>query len=192
VLIAGSPGPATAGRATDELRGSIDQVVRILDDPALKAPARTGERRAAISRVMHDAIDYPDAAMRALGLHWRDRTGAEREAFVALFGDLVTYSYIVRIEPYAGEKVVYVGESVEGGAATVRTRIETRQGRDIPVDYRMHQRGPRWLIYDVVVEGVSLIANYRAQFNTIIQTSSYAELVRRIQARLAELTAPPR
>lgn len=189
-LTGGLPERGMAGSATDQLRPSIDEVIRILDDPALKTPARTKERRAAIRRVMDTVIDYRDASMRALGPHWRNRTEAEREEFVALFTDLVAYSYIARIEPYAGVRVAYVAESVEEGIVTVRTKIETRTDREFPVDYRMHRNGTRWLVYDVVVEGVSLVANYRTQFNTIIQTSSYAELVRRIRARLAELAAP--
>jgi phospholipid transport system substrate-binding protein len=180
------PGSATAGGATDALRPTIDEVVRILDDPALKGPAHAPERRAALRGVMEGVIDFPEAARRALALHWRDRTEAERAEFVGLFKDLVTYSYILKIEPYAGETVVFVGESEHDGITTVFTKVQSRRG-PIPVDYRMHELGSRWLVYDVFVEGISLVGNYRAQFNTIIQTASYAELVRRIKARLGEL-----
>lgn len=179
---------AAPGSATDALRPAIDHVLRILADPALKGAAQTPARRAALRGAIDDVIDFPEAARRALALHWRNRTEAERAEFVALFTDLVTYSYILKVEPYAGEMVVFIGESEHAGATTVLTKIQTRQG-PVPVDYRMHERGGRWLVYDVLVEGVSLVGNYRAQFNTIIQTSSYAELVRRIKARLAELAA---
>jgi phospholipid transport system substrate-binding protein len=162
--------------------------LRILDDPALKGEARTGERRAALRGVMESVIDFPEAARRALAVHWRARTEPEREEFVGLFKDLVTYSYIRLMEPYAGETVQIVGESQTNGTTTVLTRIHRRQGEPIPVDYRMHLVGTRWLIYDVTVEGVSLVANYRVQFNTIIQTSSYGELVRRMRARVAALS----
>ncbi len=188
LLIGAAPGPAVAGGATDALRPAIDHVRRILDDPALKGPARTPERRAALRGVLEGVIDFPEASRRALAVHWRDRTDAERAEFVALFKDLVTYSYIVKIEPYAGEPVVFTGESEHDGMTTVLTRIQTRQGT-IPVDYRMHVRDGRWLVYDVLVEGVSLVGNYRAQFNSIIQTSSFAELVRRMKVRLTELAA---
>jgi phospholipid transport system substrate-binding protein len=140
---------------------------------------------------MEGAIDFPEAARRALAVHWRARTEAEREEFVGLFKDLVTYSYIRLMEPYAGETVQIVGESQTNGTTTVLTRIQRRQGEPVPVDYRMHLRGPRWLIYDVVVEGVSLVGNYRVQFNTIIQTASYGELIRRVRARVAALTQAP-
>ena len=110
-LVGALPDRAGAGGATDELRPAIDKVLRILDDPALKGEAKTRERRAALRSVMESAIDFPEAARRALAAHWRARTEAEREEFVGLFKDLVTYSYIRLMEPYAGETVQIVGES---------------------------------------------------------------------------------
>jgi phospholipid transport system substrate-binding protein len=181
------PPRASAAGAADELRPSIDKVLGILADPDLKGEAHTRERRAALRGVIENAIDFAEAARRALASHWRARTDAEREEFVTLFKDLVTYSYIRMMEPYAGEAVQIAGELQADGATTVLTRIHRRQGEPIPVDYRMHRRGGRWLIYDVVVERVSLVGNYRGQFNTIIQTSSYDELLRRVRARVREL-----
>lgn len=185
------PAGAGAGSATDELRPAIDKVVRILDDPALKGEARTSERRAALGSVMGSTIDFPAAARRAMAAHWRPRTDAEREEFTGLFKDLVTYSYIRLMEPYAGETVQIVGESQTDGLTTVMTRIQRRHGQPVPVDYRMHLQGTRWLIYDVLMDGVSLVGNYRVQFNAIIQTGSYGELVHRMRARLAELRQTP-
>jgi phospholipid transport system substrate-binding protein len=192
VLAAGALAGPVAGPVTEQLRRSIDRVTTILADPALSGVGMTVPRRAALREVMDEAIDFGEAARRALGLHWASRTEAERAEFIALFKELVDYSYILRIEPYAGEKVVYVGESVEDDRATVRTKIQAKQGADIEIDYRLHRQGDRWLIYDVAVDGVSLVANYRTQFNTIIQTSSYAQLLARIRARLKEITAPLR
>jgi phospholipid transport system substrate-binding protein len=192
ILVAGALLAApSAGPVTEQLRRSIDRVIAILSDPALQGPAMTTARRDAVRRVMDEAIDFPEAAKRALGAHWRGRTDAERAEFIALFKDLVEYSYIVRIEPYAGQQVVYLGETIEEDRATVRTRLENRQGQDLLVDYRLHRPGDRWLVYDVSIAGVSLVANYRTQFNSIIQTSSYAELLVRMKARVRELAAPP-
>ena len=190
VVAATAPAPAIAGAPTEHLRPSIDQVLRILEDPALKGPAHTADRRTALRGVIENVIDFPDAARRALGPHWQGRTDAEREEFVRLFKDLVTYSYVIQLDAYAGEKIVFVGESEDEDVATVMTKVQSRQGSIVAVDYRMHQRGPRWLVYDVSVEGVSLVANYRAQFNTIVRTASYAELVRRVRVRVAELAGP--
>jgi len=105
---------------------------------------------------------------------------------VKLFGDILERSYISKIDLYSGEKVVWVSESVAGDQATVRTKVITKQGVDVPIDYHMFRRGDRWLVYDVVIENVSLVSNYRTQFNKIIQTSSYQELVKKMKAKQEE------
>jgi len=124
--------------------------------------------------------------MRSLARHWTQRTAAEREEFVQLFADLLERSYISRIEAYGGEKITYVGETIDGDQATVRTKLTTKEGSDIPVDYRTLKRGDKWLVYDIIIEGVSLVANYRAQFNKIILTSSYQELVKKMRTKQDE------
>ena len=180
-------GEVRAGVPTDQLRESIDRAVKTLEDPALKAPGKTQERRAAIRKVANDIFDFAETAKRSLARHWPPRTDREREEFVVLFGDLMERSYISKIELYGGEKILYLGESVDGDLAAVRTKITTKQGAEVPVDYRLLKRGDRWLVYDVSVEGVSLISNYRTQFNKIIQTSSYADLVRMMKNKQAEV-----
>ena len=184
----GAPASADAGAPTDQLRSSVDQMVKVLDDPALKADSRAQDRRAAIRKEAQVVFDFGETAKRALGRHWQGLSEKDRQEFTGLFTDLIERAYISKIERYSGERIAYAGESVEGGLATVRTRFVTKQGTEIPVDYRMQQRGDRWLVYDVMVEGVSLINNYRTQFDKIIQTSSYAELVRKMKA--AEVSAP--
>lgn len=191
LLMAVWPEVGSAAGAVDELRPTVDKVLRILADHELKGEERARERRIALHAVMESAIDFPEAARRALARHWRTRTEVEREEFVTLFKNLVIHSYIRLMEPYAGETVQIAGESPSEGMTTVLTRVHRRQGEPVPVDYRMHLRGTRWLIYDVMLEGVSLVGNYRGQFNTIIQMSSYDELVRRIRARVAELDHTP-
>jgi phospholipid transport system substrate-binding protein len=187
-LLAWAPASADAGAPTDQLRTAVEQMVKILEDPALKAADKEKERRAAIRREAETVFDFGETAKRALGRHWQPLAEKDRREFTSLFTDLIERAYISRIERYSGERVTYTGESVEGALASVRTRFVTKQGNEIPIDYRMQQRGDRWLVYDVVVEGVSLINNYRTQFDKIIQTSSYAELVRRLKA--AEVAAP--
>jgi len=183
-----APASADAGAPTDQLRSSVDQIVKVLEDPALKADARAEDRRLAIRKEAQVVFDFGETAKRALGRHWQTLSEKDRQEFTGLFTDLIERAYISKIERYSGERIAYAGESVEGGLATVRTRFVTKQGTEIPVDYRMQQRGDRWLVYDVSVEGVSLINNYRTQFDKIIQTSSYAELVRKMKA--AEVSAP--
>jgi phospholipid transport system substrate-binding protein len=178
--------PAWAGTPTEQLKSQIDRVLKVLDDPDLKKENRARDRRASVRRIANDIFDFSETAKRSLARHWQSRTPAEREEFVQRFGDLLERSYISRIELYGGEKIGYIGESMDGDLATVRTRIVTRQGTEIPIDYKMHTLGSRWLVYDVSIEGVSLIANYRTQFNKIIQTQSYAELVKRMKTKQEE------
>lgn len=179
-------GEARAGAPTEQLRASIERVIKTLDEPALKGPDKAKERRTAIRKIANDTFDFGETAKRSLARHWLARNNKEREEFIVLFGDLMERSYISKIELYGGEKILYTGESLDGDVATVRTKIITKGGTEVPVDYRLLRRGDRWLIYDVSVEGVSLISNYRTQFNKIIQTSSYQELVKKMKTKQEE------
>jgi phospholipid transport system substrate-binding protein len=178
--------PAQAGAPLDQLRAQIDRVLRIMDDPDLKKDAHLRERRAAVRKVADDIFDFQETAKRSLARHWQPRTPAEQMEFVRLFADLLERSYISKIELYGGEKIAYLGDQLDGDQAVVRTRIVTKSGTEVPVDYRMLKRGDRWLVYDVIIEGVSLVANYRTQFNKIIQTSSYGELVKKMKVKQDE------
>ena len=184
-------GPAAfaAGPPTNQLRSHIDRVLQILEDPALRDPGKAVERRAAVRRVANEIFDFPETARRSLGPHWQARTAAERQEFVELFGDLLERSYISRIELYGGERIQYVGDVVDGEQARVQSKLLTRAGTAVPIEYRMLRRGERWRVYDVVIEGVSLVASYRTQFNRIIRSSSYEELVRKMKSRQDELGA---
>jgi phospholipid transport system substrate-binding protein len=180
------PIPAWAGAPTDQLKAQIDRTVKILDDPELKKDGKQRDRRAAVRQVANDIFDFSETAKRSLARHWAARTPAEREEFVQLFTDLLERSYISKIELYGGEKIRFVGESVEPDGAVVRTRLVTKQATEIPIDYRMIARGDKWLVYDVLIEGVSMISNYRTQFNKIITTSSYQELVKKMKVKQGE------
>jgi len=187
----GLAGPARAGVPTDQLREYTDRVIQILEDQGLPS----AERRTAVRRVAAEAFDVTETARRALGRHWRERTPAEQQEFVRLFADLLEQTYIARLDEYGGERVRYVGEQIDGDSATVRARIVSRRGAEVPVESRLLLRGERWLIYDVLIENVSLVANYRSQFDRIIRTASYDELVRRLRARgdgLGEREVKPR
>jgi len=177
-----------AGAPTDLLRVQIDRAVKTLEEPELKKEGKTRERRVAVRRIAEDIFDFTETAKRSLGRHWQSRTPAERKEFVDLFANLLERSYLSKIELYSGERIAYLGDTIEGDQATVRTRIMTKHGTEIPVDYKMYKQGDRWLVYDVIIEGVSLIANYRTQFNKIIQTSSYQELVRKMKTKQAEFS----
>ena len=174
--------PARAGAPTDQVRQYTDQVLKLLDDPGVQS----ADKRAAVRKVAVEIFDVQETAKRALGRHWQARTPAEREEFVQLFADLLERTYINKIDLYRGEKVVYANEAVDGEYATVRVRVLSKQRGEIPVDAKMVRRGDRWLIYDIAVENISLIANYRAQFDRIIRTASYQDLVNRLKVKKEE------
>jgi phospholipid transport system substrate-binding protein len=188
-VIAGllAPPGAWAGAPTDQLRVQIDRVIKTVEDPDLKQSAKAAERRVAVRKIANETFDFEEMSKRALAKHWQPRTPAERDEFVKLFADLLEKAYVSRIENYGGEKIAYNGDTIDGEVALVKTKILTKGGTDVPVDYRMLKRNDRWLVYDVVIEGVSLINNYRTQFNKIIQTSSYQALVDRMKSRQNEL-----
>jgi phospholipid transport system substrate-binding protein len=183
--------PAWAATPTDQLRDYTEHVLKVLDDPALKQEERKHERRAAVRKVAVEAFDVQETARRALGPHWQARTAAEREEFVLLFAELLEQTYIARIDYFGGEKLRFVSEKIDGDYANVRAHVVTRQGTEVPVDARMLRKGERWLIYDVVIENVSLINNYRAQFDRIIRSASYGELVKKLKSR-GELNETPK
>ena len=180
---------AWAGIPTDQLKGAIDRVVKTLEEPAYKGEGKGMERRRAVRKIADDIFDFTEISRRALARHWQTLSEKQREEFVGLFADLLERSYISKIELYGGEKIIYGNERVDGDLATVATRIVTKNGTEVPVEYRMHKKGDRWLVYDVNIEGVSLVSNYRTQFNKIIQTSSYNELVSKLRNKQDELMA---
>ena len=177
---------ASAGAPTDQVREYSDQVLKVLEDSSLKPQ----DRRAAVRKIAIEIFDVTETARRALGLHWQARTPAEREEFVQLFADLLERTYIARIDDYGGERIHYVGESIDGNYAIVRARIITRKGTEVPAESRLIRHGARWLIYDVSLENVSLISNYRSQFDRIIRTSSYGELIKRLREKKESPEAP--
>jgi phospholipid transport system substrate-binding protein len=190
VLVVGmSSGPAAAGVPTDQLKGAVERVLKTLDDPSLKGEGRLGERRVAVRRIANEIFDFGEIAKRSMARHWQPLSDAQRTEFVGLFADLLERSYISKIETYGGEKIQYTAERADGDFATVSTRIVTKNGTEVPVDYRMIKRSDRWLVYDVSIEGVSLVSNYRTQFNKIIQTTSYNELVSKLRNKQDELLA---
>ncbi|HEX4995003.1 MAG TPA: ABC transporter substrate-binding protein [Methylomirabilota bacterium] len=175
------PGP------TEQLRGAIDQILQVLEDPALKGSVRAADRHRAVRQITDEIFDFEETARRAMAQHWRSLTPAQRSEFVETFSDLIERAYMSKIELYSGEKIQYPGERVEGDVATVATRILTKKGAEVPIDYRMLKRGERWRVYDVSIEGVSLVASYRTQFNNVIRTSSYDELLRKMRSRVEEM-----
>lgn len=180
--------PVYAGEPTDQIKQSINGVLDLLKNKELKKPGKEAERRAELRKIIFDRFDFTEMSKRALGLNWRKRTPEEQKEFVPLFADLLEATYVKKIERYNGEKILYWRETLDDGYSTVRTKIITKENNEIPVDYMLIKEGNKWLVYDVDIEGVSLVENYRTQFDEIISSSSYAELVKRLKKK--ELKEP--
>lgn len=172
---------AFAGEATEQVRKTVDGVINILNDKELKKPDKVEIRRQKIRKVVDENFDFEEMAKRSLGLHWKNRSLQEQTEFVKLYTDLLQNTYIRKIERYENEKVQYTDERVEGKYALVKTLVVTEHETSIPIDYRIMKKEGKWEVYDIVVEGVSLVNNYRTQFNQIIRSKSYEDLVKKIK-----------
>src|SRR2546428_239010 len=143
--------------------------------------------RLEIRRIATDLFDFDEVSRRALSRHWAARTSQEQAEFISLFTDLLERSYVGKIESYSGEKIAYTGELVDGDYATVRSRIVSKRRTETALDYRLHRAGGRWKVYDVMIDGVSFVPTYRSEFNRIIQSSSWDDLMNRLRKKRIEI-----
>ena len=180
---------AVAGGATDAMKSTIDEVLRIIQDKELKQPGRADERRQRLEQVVGDRFDYQEMSRRSLGAPWSTLSDKDKDEFVALFRTLLTNSYADKVESYSGEGVQYLNERTEKDYAEVRTKVLTGKV-EIPLDYRLLNKGADWRVYDVVVDGVSLVNNYRGQFSKILRTSTFADLVDQLRKKSDKIKAP--
>jgi phospholipid transport system substrate-binding protein len=175
-----------ASKITADIKGTIDQVLEIIADQNLKSnPALKREK---LRQVIGLRFNYEQMVMRSLAKNYKDRSDTERKEFTSLFKKLLENSYASKIENYKDQKIKYVDEKVKGKYAMVRTQIVRKDGV-VDVDYKMLKDGGQWLVYDFVIEGVSLIRNYKSQFSKIISTESYAALVSKLSKKVNELEA---
>jgi phospholipid transport system substrate-binding protein len=170
----------------DQVKSSVARVMAIVQSQPDGA-----QRRAEVRQEAERLFDFNEMARRTLGQHWAARSGQEQEEFVRLFTDLLERSYLTTIGNQRLATVTYQGESVDGSSARVRSRLVTDRGTEIPVEYRLLQSRTQWSVYDISVEGVSLVSSYRSQFNSIIRNSSFALLLERMRSREAHLTPGP-
>jgi phospholipid transport system substrate-binding protein len=191
VVLAVMLGSASAwASVTDEVKGTVDQVVSIVADADLKKPQNETKRRAALKSTISRIFDYGEMAKRSLGVHWKARSSSEQKEFVALFATLLENSYANKIESYENEKILYEKEIIDGDYAEVKSRVVTAKRDEYSLNYRLLKKGSRWIVYDVVIEGVSLVSNYRSQFNKIIVNQGYGELVKKLATKSDEIAAP--
>src|SRR6266404_3718527 len=170
ILLAAGGGGQPEVSPTQVVQTATEHVLQVVQDAELAAPAVQERRRVEVQRIADRLFDFPEMARRALAVHWRDRTPQEQGEFVVVFKQLLARAYLGKLENYSGEQIVY------------------SRGAEIPVDYRLHLVGARWAVYDVAVQGVSFVANYRGQFDKVIRTSSYPSLMRELRAKYAQAT----
>lgn len=188
-LFIGYTQSARAAEPLDKIRRTVDDVMDILADDALKAPGKLQERRAKIRQAVFKRFGFEEMARRSLGRHWRKLSHQQQREFVDLFSDLLERSYINKIESYGGskEQIRYTKETIDqDGYAVVRSEILSGRDLNVEIEYRLLKNGSNWEVYDVVIEGVSLVNNYRTQFNKIILEESFEALVKKMKLKLEQ------
>lgn len=184
---------AASVELTPRVRSTIDSALAILNESALAGESHAVERRARVLALIEETIDFKEMSRRSLGIHWRKRTEAEKQEFVGLFSALLEASYMDQIETNFDARVLYKGEKLnkKRTRGLVRTVVVTRKDTEVPIDYRMMKKAGGWVAYDIVIEGVSLVSNYRTQFNQIIHKSSYADLIKNLREKVKKSTIRP-
>jgi phospholipid transport system substrate-binding protein len=178
------PTAATAGAPSEQMQGAIEKVVATLKDPGLKS--KRNERLEQLRRVIYPKFDFAEMAKRSLGSHWQKRSADEQREFVKLFTELIENAYLDNLEAYDGEKVTITGEKQDKEYAEVNSKVATKKGEEFAINYRLHQTGSDWKVYDVVIENISLVNNYRSQFNRVIAQSSFEDLFRKMKDKQFE------
>lgn len=184
-----------AGGATDAMKGTIDELLRIVRDKDLKQPAKTEERRILLEEVVSERFDYEEMSLRALGAPWKQLSDQEKKEFASLFRTLLVNTYREQIETYSGEGVQYVNERVEKAGekeyAEVRTKIFLSDKSELKLDYKLINKDKtNWRVYDVVIQDIGLISNYQKQFTKIIHASSYQGLVDQLREKSNKIKTP--
>jgi phospholipid transport system substrate-binding protein len=185
LLTFGESATSMAGPPTDQIKATVDIAVGLLRESRDKSVATT-DRRDQLREILFTRFDFSEMARRALGAHWRRRTATEQQEFVQLFTELLERQYAGIIESYTDEKIVYVSERIDGAFAEVNSKIFTAKGQELSINYKAQVVGQEWKVYDVIAEEISMVNNFRSQFNRVISSSSYEELVRRLREKQAD------
>jgi phospholipid transport system substrate-binding protein len=171
---------ATAESPKEQLQGTVDRVIEVLR--TIESPRDIEKNRKLLSEILLTRFDYEAMAQQSLGNRWVDLNGKEQE-FVSAFADFVEHSYMSTLGSYRGEKVVYDRDRVDGASAEVDTRVVGGEGAPIRIEYKLHLTGSEWMVYDAVVDDVSVIGNYRSQFARVLRTASLEQLIQSLRAK---------
>jgi len=191
LLVAEAAAASPAAGPREAVEEAVVRVLSIVQDGRADG-APVADRSGEIRRIAREMFDFVEISRRALSQHWQALTPEAQAEFVTLFRDLLERAYLAQIEAGGGERITFVGESIDGDSATVRSKVVTRRGMEIPLDYRLHAHGGCWRIYDVVVGGTSFVASYRSQFDRVIRTESYDALRDRLQKRTLDTATAQR
>jgi phospholipid transport system substrate-binding protein len=191
LLVAESAVASPAVGPREAVEAAVVRVLSIVQD-GQTAGAPVADRSREIRRIAGEMFDFDEIARRALSQHWQALPPEDQAGFVTLFRGILERAYTAQIEACGGERITFVGESIEGNFATVRSKVVTRRGTEIPLDYRLHVRDRRWRIYDVVADGVSFVAHYRTQFDRVIRAESYNALRDRLQKKTLDTATAER
>ena len=172
-----------AGEAGKLIMGTIEKGLAVLKDPALKGSEKTLERRQRLWQEISPVFNFDEMSKRALGLHWQKRSPEEKGQFTELFTNILKETYIGKTDTYSGEKIIYIGEKQEDIYASVQTKLITNTGVEVLAEYRLFKNKDNWRIYDVIIEGVSLVNNYRSQFYNILGKSSFESLLQTLKEK---------
>lgn len=172
----------TKSSATEAVKNTINDLIQVLDDETLKQPEQPKERRHEIEKIIKHRVDYEEMARRALGAPWSTLSHRDQHEFVDLFVQLLRDTFVGRVTEHSDEEVVFLGELREDAFAEVKAQMKGRK-TDTPVDFRLIHRAHEWRVYDVVIDGASIVSNYRAQFTSIIRDVSYVGLVKKMKQK---------
>jgi len=187
IICLSAPNASPAGDPTERIRFVVEQGIEILNETKLQSKNGKQFYLDRLREIVFPLFNFPEMARRSLGYHWRRLSPVERQEFVTLFTNLLERSYAGKIDLYDGEIVIFTGEAVEDNYARVDTKIISKRGEEYSIDYKLLRTNGDWRIYDVVVEHISLVNNYRSQFNRVISNSSYENLIKKINQKLKEL-----
>jgi len=177
------PQPSRADGPMEQVRATLDKVLIIVGSPDLKSAAPKEDLQARLAEVIYPRFDFVEMAKRSLGPHWARRTGEEQREFVKIFAALLGRSYADTIESYTSQNVLYTREREDQNYAQVDTMIVTENREGLSINYKLHSVDKQWKVYDLVIENISLVNNYRSQFDRVIARTSFEDLVRLLKEK---------
>ena len=180
------PSIGSAGEATDRIKTVSDKIFSIISDKTLQAPEMKEKKEQMIMAAVEGAFNWEEFSKRALAKNWSKRTDAEKKEFISLFKELIKRTYMEKSGQYSGGKVEFLDEKIDGEYGVVKSQLVSSSGTQTPVDYRVMKKDGAWWVYDVYIEGVSLVSNYRSQFNDILVKSPFEELIKRLKEKIAK------